>query len=66
VGSRGGPSPPPADDPSERHSALPRTPRAGAGGESFLRVHWVAVPEALRARRLNRRQWEDATRGGCW
>jgi hypothetical protein len=24
------------------------------GGESFLRVHWVAVPEALRARRVNR------------
>jgi hypothetical protein len=32
------------------------------GGESFLRVHWVAVPEALRARRVNRRgsrpRWE--------
>jgi hypothetical protein len=27
----------------------------GGGGESFLRVHWVAVPEALRARRVNRR-----------
>jgi hypothetical protein len=26
----------------------------GGGGESFLRVHWVAVPEALRARRVNR------------
>jgi hypothetical protein len=25
------------------------------GGESFLRVHWVAVPKALRARRVNRR-----------
>jgi hypothetical protein len=24
------------------------------GGESFLRVHWVAVPEAMRARRVNR------------
>jgi hypothetical protein len=24
-------------------------------GESFLRVHWVAVPKALRARRVNRR-----------
>jgi amino acid transporter len=23
-------------------------------GESFLRVHWVAVPEAMRARRVNR------------
>eukprot|EP01047_Picozoa_sp_COSAG01_P023763 COSAG01_NODE_1447_length_10278_cov_47.625209_3_plen_198_part_00 len=28
--------------------------RGGGGGESFLRVHWVAVPEALRARRVNR------------
>jgi hypothetical protein len=28
---------------------------AGAAGGSFLRVHWVAVPEALRARRVNRR-----------
>jgi hypothetical protein len=27
----------------------------GGGGESFLRVHWVAVPKALRARRVNRR-----------
>eukprot|EP01047_Picozoa_sp_COSAG01_P007289 COSAG01_NODE_275_length_19669_cov_8.676188_13_plen_200_part_00 len=26
----------------------------GGGGESFLRVHWVAVPEPLRARRVNR------------
>jgi hypothetical protein len=24
--------------------------------ESFLRVHWVAVPKALRARRANRRR----------
>eukprot|EP01047_Picozoa_sp_COSAG01_P050942 COSAG01_NODE_5200_length_4415_cov_3.887396_2_plen_104_part_00 len=24
-------------------------------GESFMRVHWVAVPKALRARRVNRR-----------
>ena len=33
-----------------------------SAGESFLRVHWVAVPEALRARRVNRRgsrpRWE--------
>jgi hypothetical protein len=28
----------------------------GGGGESFLRVHWVAVPKALRARRVNRRK----------
>ena len=25
-------------------------------GASFLRVHWVAVPEAVRARRVNRRR----------
>eukprot|EP01047_Picozoa_sp_COSAG01_P056756 COSAG01_NODE_6473_length_3644_cov_5174.356841_4_plen_92_part_00 len=25
----------------------------GGGGESFLRVHWVAVPQAVRARRVN-------------
>jgi hypothetical protein len=28
----------------------------GGGGESFLRVHWVAVPKALRARRASRRR----------
>jgi hypothetical protein len=27
---------------------------AAAPGESFLRVHWVAVPKAMRARRANR------------
>eukprot|EP01047_Picozoa_sp_COSAG01_P074599 COSAG01_NODE_12514_length_1727_cov_0.941646_1_plen_44_part_10 len=26
----------------------------GGKGESFFRVDWVAVPEALRARRVNR------------
>jgi hypothetical protein len=25
------------------------------GGGSFMRVHWVAVPKTLRARRVNRR-----------
>jgi hypothetical protein len=30
--------------------------RTGGLGEWFLRVHWVAVPEALRARRVNRRR----------
>eukprot|EP01049_Picozoa_sp_SAG25_P014454 SAG25_NODE_2563_length_1530_cov_66.713935_2_plen_77_part_00 len=25
-------------------------------GESFTRVHWVAVPKVLRARRVNRRR----------
>eukprot|EP01047_Picozoa_sp_COSAG01_P086092 COSAG01_NODE_19204_length_1024_cov_1.929730_1_plen_71_part_00 len=34
-----------------------RSPRAG-GGEPFLRVHWVAVPEAVRARRVNIRRVE--------
>jgi hypothetical protein len=29
---------------------------SGGGGDSFLRVYWVAVPEALRARRVNRRR----------
>jgi hypothetical protein len=29
--------------------------RAAPGGESFPRVHWVAVPKALRARRVIRR-----------
>eukprot|EP01047_Picozoa_sp_COSAG01_P032564 COSAG01_NODE_2359_length_7836_cov_107.706605_5_plen_118_part_00 len=29
----------------------------GGGGESFLRVGWVAMPEELRARRPNRRGW---------
>jgi hypothetical protein len=24
-------------------------------GESFLQAHWVAVPKAMRARRINRR-----------
>jgi hypothetical protein len=30
--------------------------RGGGGGESFLRVHWVAVPKPVRARRVNRRR----------
>jgi hypothetical protein len=28
----------------------------GGGGESFTRLYWVAVPEAFRARRVNRRR----------
>jgi hypothetical protein len=33
--------------------------RAGsAAGESFPRVHWVAVPKALRARRANIGLWQ--------
>jgi hypothetical protein len=31
-----------------------RCTRLGGAGESFLRVHWVAVPKAMRARRANR------------
>eukprot|EP01047_Picozoa_sp_COSAG01_P006352 COSAG01_NODE_229_length_21089_cov_575.019194_23_plen_141_part_00 len=35
------------------------------GGESFLRVHWVAVPQAMRARRANRRRiWGRGRCGG--
>jgi hypothetical protein len=30
--------------------------RGGPARESFLRVHWVAVPQALRARRVDRRR----------
>jgi hypothetical protein len=37
---------------------------SGGGGESFLRVHWVAVPKALRARRVNRRRTRRRRRGG--
>jgi hypothetical protein len=32
----------------------------GGGGESFPRVDWVAVPQALRARRVNRRRRRGA------
>jgi hypothetical protein len=32
-----------------------RRRRRYGGGESFLRVHWVAVPKALRTRRVNNR-----------
>jgi hypothetical protein len=44
---------------SSAHGLDPRgcyVVRTGGGGESFLRVHWVAVPKALRARRVNRRR----------
>jgi hypothetical protein len=37
----------------------------GGGGESFLRVHWVAVPEALCARRVNRRPQRAAPLGAA-
>jgi hypothetical protein len=37
-------------------AAAPEGGGGGGGGESFLRVHWVAVPKALHARRANRRR----------
>jgi hypothetical protein len=36
----------------------------GGGGESFPRVDWVAVPKALRARRVNRRRGQPTQRHG--
>jgi hypothetical protein len=36
----------------------------GGGGESSLRVHWVAVPEAARARRVSRRRRRRRRRRG--
>jgi hypothetical protein len=33
----------------------------GGSGESFMRVHWIAGPQALRARRVNRRVPRAAT-----
>jgi hypothetical protein len=41
-------------------------PGPAAGGESFLRVYWVAVPEAVRARRVNRRARPGSRRRRCW
>eukprot|EP01047_Picozoa_sp_COSAG01_P019603 COSAG01_NODE_1095_length_11714_cov_9.062930_2_plen_99_part_00 len=41
-------------EPATAHGLAPGA-GGGGGGESFLRVHWVGVPEALRARRVNRR-----------
>jgi hypothetical protein len=38
----------------------------GGGGESFIRVHWVAVPKALRARRVNRRRTRRRPTKGGW
>jgi hypothetical protein len=41
----------------ERAAVLAVLRYAGAvRGESFLRVHWVAVPKAVRARRVNQGQ----------
>jgi hypothetical protein len=52
------------DEESTAVAAVARTQEGGGGGggggdddgESFLRVHWVAVPKATRARRVNRRR----------
>eukprot|EP01047_Picozoa_sp_COSAG01_P075407 COSAG01_NODE_12916_length_1664_cov_0.948882_2_plen_299_part_00 len=41
-----------------------RPDQLSGGGESFLRVHWVAVPKALRARRVNRRRTRRRRPGG--
>jgi hypothetical protein len=49
---------PPADrarDGSRLRRGPEREGGGGGGGESFVHVHWVAVPKALRARRVNRR-----------
>jgi hypothetical protein len=35
------------------------------GGESLLRVHWVAVPEAWRARRIIKASLRRGGRGAC-
>jgi hypothetical protein len=57
--------PPPPPSSSERGAPFLRravrivgapSVRSSGGGESFLRVHWVAVPKALRARRVSRRR----------
>jgi hypothetical protein len=41
--------------------------RPGGGGECFPRVDWVAVPKALRARRVNRRaRWWRWRPPRCW
>jgi hypothetical protein len=45
----------------EEEEEAERTVRGG-GGESFLCVHWVAVPKATRARRVNRRRWRRRRR----
>ena len=39
--------------------------RALADGESLMRVHWIAVPKALRARRVNRALPGDRRRQGA-
>jgi hypothetical protein len=44
---------------------LLRAPGERAAGESFSRVHWVAVAEASRARRVNRRRRRQRAARRC-
>jgi hypothetical protein len=58
----------PAEDSAARAHGTSELGGSGSG-ESFLRVQWVAVPQALRARRANRRRQrrrrcQPARRGG--
>jgi hypothetical protein len=48
--------PPPRPALQQRALVLRVGLSGGGGGESFRRVHWVAVPKAVRARRVNRRR----------
>jgi hypothetical protein len=50
--------------PSDGSDATGGSPRRPGGGKSLLAcVHWVAVPQALRARRVNRRRRRRRRRG---
>eukprot|EP01047_Picozoa_sp_COSAG01_P041719 COSAG01_NODE_3596_length_5895_cov_13.108351_5_plen_151_part_00 len=63
--------PPVPSDTGPSVEALPATDvegggGGGGGGECFMRVRWVAVPEALRARRANsRRRWRGGRAGAA-
>jgi hypothetical protein len=58
---RGGGAPGLQPSRTKKHPAAPGgSGGGGGGGESFLRVHWVAVPQASCARRVNRRRPERA------
>jgi hypothetical protein len=70
VGARGAAEPEPEPEPEPEAAGLSSARRRrrrgdGDGGESFPRVDWVAVPEALRARRVNRwrRGWPSRDGG---
>jgi|EP01047_Picozoa_sp_COSAG01_P062401 hypothetical protein len=51
-----------AQSSSSEEAAAAAAPEHDGGGESFMCVYWVAVPKALRARRVNRRP--QRRRGG--